>query len=167
MDYLLEGYPCEVIVDDILIWEATETEHDANLTKVLDRIREINLKLKWDKCKVKVREVGYVGPLLTAEGLKPDPEKIRAIVEIKTPENVKDIQRFLRMVRYLSKFVPCLSELALPLQSLTHIDTPWTWDSVHQRAFENLKSAISSTPALRFYDVSKQVTLTCDASFGG
>ena len=167
MDHLLEGYPCEVIVDDILIWGATETEHDANLTKVLDRIREINLKLKWDKCKVKVREVGYVGHLLTAEGLKPDPEKIRAIVEIKTPENVKDIQRFLGMVRYLSKFVPRLSELALPLQSLTHIDTPWTWDSVHQRAFENLKSAISSTPALRFYDVSKQVTLTCDASFGG
>ena len=72
MDHLLEGYPCEVIVDDILIWGATETEHDANLTKVLDRIREINLKLKWDKCKVKVREVGYVGHLLTAEGLKPE-----------------------------------------------------------------------------------------------
>ena len=131
MDHLLEGYPCEVILDDILLWGATKTEYDANLTKLLDRIRKINLKLKWDKCKVKVREVGYVGHLLTAEGLKPDPEKIRAIVEIKTPENVKDIQRFLGMVRYLSKFVPRLSELALPLQSLIHIDTPWTWDSVH------------------------------------
>ncbi|XP_028407548.1 uncharacterized protein K02A2.6-like [Dendronephthya gigantea] len=167
MDHLLEGYPCEVIVDDILVWGTTEAEHDESLIKVLDRIREINLKLKWDKCKFKVKEVGYVGHLLTGEGLKPDPEKIRAIVEMKTPENVKDLQRFLGMVRYLSKFVPRLSELALPLQILTHVDTPWAWDGVHQRAFDNLKSAISSAPALPFYDVSKPVTLTCDASFGG
>ncbi|CAB3981885.1 Hypothetical predicted protein, partial [Paramuricea clavata] len=54
---------------------STEAEHDENFLKVLDRILEINLKLKWDKCKFKVKEVGYVGYLLTAEGLKPDPEK--------------------------------------------------------------------------------------------
>ena len=115
IDHLLEGYPCEVIVDDILVWgSTTEAEHDRNLLKVLDRIREINRKLQWDKCKFKVNEVGYVGHLLTAEGLKPDPEKVRAIVEMKTPENVKDLRRFLGMVRYLSKFVPPLSELALP-----------------------------------------------------
>ena len=167
MDHLLEGYPCEVIVDDILVWGSTKAEHNENLLKVLDRIREINLKLKWDKCKFKVKEVGYVGHLLTAEGLKPDPEKVRAIVEMQTPKNVKDLQRFLGMVRYLSKFVPRLSELALPLQHLLHADVPWTWDSVHQRAFDNLKDAIGSTPALQFYDVSKSVTLTCDASFGG
>ncbi len=69
------------------------------------------------------------------------------------------------MVRYLSKFVSRLSELALPLQSLLHADTAWTWDSIHQRAFDNLKAAISSAPALQFYDVHKPVTLLCDASF--
>ena len=124
MDHLLEGYPCEVTVDDILVWGSTESEHDKNLLKVLDRIREINLKLKWDKFKFKVSEVGCVGHLLTAEGLKPDPEKIRAIVEMNTPENVKDLQRFLGMVRYLSKFVPRLSELVLPLQHLLYADVP-------------------------------------------
>ncbi len=46
-------------------------------------------------------------------------------------------------------------------------DTAWTWDSIHQRAFDNLKAAISSAPALQFYDVHKPVTLSCDASFGG
>ncbi len=118
MDHLLEGYPCEVIVDDILVWGSTEAEHDENLLKVLDRIREINLKLKWDKCKFKVKEVRYVGHLLTEDGLKPDPEKFRAITEMQIPSNVKDLQRFLGMVRYLSKFVSRLSELALPLQNL-------------------------------------------------
>jgi transposase InsO family protein len=80
------------------------------------------------------------------------------------PSNVKDLQRFLG---YLSKFVSRLSELALPLQNLLHADTAWTWDSIHQRAFDNLKAAISSAPALQFYDVHKPVTLSCDASFGG
>ncbi len=167
MDHLLEGYPCEVIVDDILVWGSTVAEHDENLLKVLHRIREINLKLKWDKCKFKVKEVRYVGHLLTEDGLKPDPEKIRAITEMQIPSNVKDLQRFLGMVCYLSKFVSRLSELALPLQHILHADTAWTWDSIHQRASDNLKTAISSAHALQFYDVHKPVTLSCDSSFGG
>lgn len=75
---------------------------------------------------------------MSAEGLKPDPEEIRAVVGMKTPVSVKDLQRFLGMARYLSKFVPRLSELALPLQHLTHADTSWVSDDVHQRAFDNL-----------------------------
>ena len=71
------------------------------------------------------------------------------------------------MVRYRSKFVPRLSELALPLQHLLQEYVPWTWDGDYQRAFGDLKAAISSTPALQFYDVSTPVMLTCDASFGG
>ena len=66
----LRGYP--------IVWRSTEAEHDENLLKVLDIIREINLKLKWDKCKFKVKEIAYLGHLLTAEGLKPDPENVRA-----------------------------------------------------------------------------------------
>ncbi|CAB4008940.1 Hypothetical predicted protein [Paramuricea clavata] len=161
MDHLLEGYPCEVIVDDILVWGSTEAEHDKNLLKVRDRIREINLKLKWDKCKFKVKEVGYVGHL-TAEGLKPDPEKVRAIVEMQTPKNVKDLQRFLGMICYLSMFVLCLSELALPLQHLLNADVPWTWDSIHQRAFDNLEAAIGSTPTPSLLSTHLSETLPAD-----
>ena len=90
-------------------------------------------------------------------------KKFCAIVEMKAPENLKDLQRFLGMVCYLSP----LSELALPLQHLLHADVPWTWDGVRQRAFDNLEAVITSTPALKFYDVSKPVMLTCEASFGG
>ena len=114
-----------------------------------------------------MKKVGYVRHLLTAEGLKPEPKQFCAIVEMKAPENVKDLQRFLGMVCYLSKFVPRLSELALPLQHLLHADVPWSWDGVRQRAFDNLEAVITPTPALKFYDVSKSVMLTCEASFGG
>lgn len=166
MDYLFEGYPCKAIVDDILVWGSTEAEHDENLLKILDRIRGINLKLQWDKCKFKVKEVRYVG-YLTQDGLKPHPEKVRAIMEMPTPNTAKDLQRFLGMVRYLSKFVPRLSELTLPLQNLLHADKAGIWDSIQQEAFNSLKSAITSAPVLQFYDVKKPVTLPRDASFGG
>lgn len=84
-----------------------------------------------------MKEVGYVGHLLTAEGLRTDPEKVHTIVGMKTPENVKVLQQFLGMVRYISKFVPQLSELTLPPQHLTHADVTWVWDDVHQIVFEN------------------------------
>ena len=68
--------------------------------------------MKWEKCKFKVKEVGYVGHLLTQDWLKPDAEKVRAIVEMPMANDVKSLQRFLGIVRYLSKFVPRLDELA-------------------------------------------------------
>ena len=120
------------------------------------------MKLKWEKCKFKVEDVGYVGHLLTQDGLKPDPEKVIAIVEISMPNDVKSLQRFIGMVRYLSKSVPRLSEQAQRCKTFFMK----TWNSVQQEAFDNLKYAIVSAPT-QYYDVQKPVTLSCDASFGG
>ena len=89
------------------------------LLQVLDRTREVNLKLKVKKFQFKSKQLGYVSHVLTSEGVKADPEKIRAVVEMQTPDDAKSLQRFLGMVTYLSKFIPQLSEAAAPLlQSL-------------------------------------------------
>ena len=79
MGRLFEGYPCAIIVDDILIWGSTEEEHDTNLRKVLERARQIGLKLNLSKCKFRARNVSFVGHTFTDEGLKPDIEKTDAI----------------------------------------------------------------------------------------
>jgi hypothetical protein len=68
----------EAIVDDILVWGKDIQEHDARLKKVLDRVQAVNLKLNQKKCQIRKEEIPYVGHLLTKDGLKPDPEKIRA-----------------------------------------------------------------------------------------
>lgn len=75
------------MVDDILIWGRTLLEHDERLTQVLNRIRAINLKLNPDKCKFRVNCVHYVGHLLTTDGVKPDPEKIKAVCEMEKPQD--------------------------------------------------------------------------------
>ena len=96
METLFHGYPCEIIVDDLLIYGKDIAEHDANLDKVLNRAREVNLKLNKNKCKFRQNQVAYVGHLITDEGVKPDPSKIAAINEIQT----RDCSRATPLLRY-------------------------------------------------------------------
>ena len=74
------------------------------------------------KLELKAKEVPFHGHLLTTEGLKPDPEKVRAIVEMPRPEGRDDILRLNGMVNYLSRFLPNLSDVMKPLRDLTHKD---------------------------------------------
>ncbi len=75
MEVLFVGYPCEIIVDNILITGRDMQEHDQNLDKVLKRVREVGLQLNQNKCKFRLTEVSYVGHLITDQGIKPNPEQ--------------------------------------------------------------------------------------------
>lgn len=161
MEQLFAG---SVIVNDIIIGGRDTAEHDANLKKVLNRVKEVNLKLNPAKCKFRLDQVCYVGHIFTSNGLKADPSKTAAINDMPVPTDVPAIQRFLRMVNYLSKYIPNLSEIAAPLRKLTHKDTAWCWLPQHQAAFDQLKSCLSSPAVLAYYNVKEPVTLTCDAS---
>ena len=82
----------KVIVYDLLVWGKDDEEHDARLKQVLRRAREVNLKFNAKKCKIKKDEVPYIGHVLSKNGLKADPEKIRAVKEMKPlriPRNQK------------------------------------------------------------------------------
>ena len=162
MEQIFAGYPCAVIVDDIIVGGNGEEEHDKNLKKVLDRAREVNLRLNPLKCKFRQREIGYVGHIFKSDGLKPDPSKTRAIAEMPAPDNVAALK--LGVINYMARFIPNISEVSAPLHQLTHKDCDWCWYEQHQNAFDTLKRSLASPPTLRYYDVKKPVTLTCDAS---
>ena len=107
----------EVIVDDLLIWGETEMEHDERLRKVLERTCLRNLKLNKEKSqKINLSEIHYIRHILNKEGLKPDPEKVKAICMMKSPESKEELQIFLGMVTYLGKFIPNPSQAAAPLK---------------------------------------------------
>ena len=111
-----------VIADDMLITgqgESKEEElkdHDRNLVALLERAREVNLKLNPKKLKLRLSEVPFIGHLLTSTGVKPDPEKVRAVQKMPvqdgktSAEKVKAVQRFIGFVNYLAKFVPHLTD---------------------------------------------------------
>ncbi|XP_015771899.1 PREDICTED: uncharacterized protein LOC107350190 [Acropora digitifera] len=133
------------------------------LEKVLDRARSYNLKLNFEKVKVRKQQVQYVGHIISAEGLKPDPEKVRAMKDMPPPETKEDVRRFLGSIQYLAKFLPMLAEVETPLRELTKKDVLFHWDKPQADAFQKLKNMCCKAPVLAYYDVRKEVTIQCDA----
>ena len=116
---IFEGLPSvAAIVDDILIYGRTRDEHDRNLRKVLDRAREKGIRFNPDKMKIGVKELPFIGHLVTDEGLKIDESKLQAILKHDVPDDRQKLERFLGMVNYLAKFTPNLAELTAPLRKL-------------------------------------------------
>ena len=139
----------------------------SSMTQGLDKCQECSLKLKKEKCRFRVSEVHYVGHVLSSDGIKPDPQKVEAINAMPTPANREDLQRFLGVVTYLSKFIPNMSQESAPLRQLLQKDAEWSWAKAEDNAFTGLKTAISSAPVLKFFDSKKPVTLSVDARSKG
>ncbi|KAA0714109.1 Retrovirus-related Pol polyprotein from transposon opus [Triplophysa tibetana] len=155
------------IVDDLLVWGETVREHDARLKKLLQRAREYNLKLNKKKCQIRTSQIKYIGHVLTAEGLKPDEEKVRAVVQLPPPEDKQALQRFLGMLQYLAKFIPNLSEVSAPVRQLLEKDAEWFWGNEQEKSFQKLKALATNAPTLKYYNVNKPLTLSVDASSEG
>ena len=92
------------------------------LRRVLDKSRDVGLKLNPKKVKLRVQEVSYVGRLFSSEGLKPDPEKKRSINEIQPALDKVGVLRVIATVNYLDKFIEYKSDLQEPISQLTQKD---------------------------------------------
>ena len=135
MKQLLEGLDgVDVIMDDILIWGEDILQHDERLIKLLHGLRAIGLKLNKDKCKIGLTEIPYIGHLLSEKGVKPDPSKVDAILNMPCPTDEQDLQRFIGiMIAYLSKFIPNMAEEAAPLRRLLEKNVQWHWSEEHTK----------------------------------
>ena len=156
----LDGVIC--IADDIIVHGKDTDEHDKRLHAFLSRCREIGIKLNKEKLRLRTDSISFLGHLITAQGLLPDPDKVKAIMHMSPPTNVSELRTFIGMVNYMAKFLPNLN--LKPLTNLTRKDIPWNWSTAQSEAFEIIKNQICSAPVLAIYDPSKELTLECDAS---
>ena len=161
----MEGIVC--LADDVIIHGKTEEEHMKNLRNFLKRCKEKNIRLNKEKMKIGVKEVTFMGHVITSQGLKTDPEKVRAVTELQPPKNIHQLRQHLGLINYIAKFLPRLSEVISPLLNLTRKDVPWCWSTTQQEAFDKVKSMVKQTPCLSFYDPSKELTVESDASEHG
>lgn len=122
----LRGVAC--IVDKIVVFGTNKQEHDTNLRAMLDSTRETGTHLNPDKC-ICVFEVSYFGHKLTADGLKPDPLKVKAIRDMPQPTNEAELETVLGMVNYLARFAPNLVDMCGPLRQLLIQETKFQWDT--------------------------------------
>ena len=154
----------EIDIDDILVWGASEEEHNSHLQAVLKRCKDIGLTLNKDKCRFNVPEVTYLGHTISADGVAPDKEKVRAISEMPPPDDKKGVERLLGVVNYVRKFIPDMATVTKPIRDLLRKDVQFNWSFEHDEAFKKLKGLLSAAPVLAFYNVKKPVTVSCDAS---
>ena len=95
-----------------------------------------------------MEEIAFLGQIISKEGVKPDPLKIKAIQEWKSPRNVIEIWSFSGLVGYYLGFVKDFSTVAKPLTALLKKNTPFQWNEKCQYSFERLKEAFTTTPVL-------------------
>ena len=133
----------------------------------MDRCREVRLRLSLKKLQFRVREVRFHGHVLSAKGLKADPDKIRAVLDMPNPTDTKGVQRFVGFVNYLSKFMPRLSEVCEPLRRLLDKDVQWHWLPKHDTAMNEIKTLITAVPVWKYYDINRPVTIQSDSSQTG
>ena len=131
------------IQDDIIVWGTDQENHDNNLSKVLERIKESGLKLNKKKCEFGIREIKYVGHIFSDKGLCIDPSKVEAIRNMPVPQTVAEVHRFLGMVAYLGKFIPNLSSNTAELRKLLETKENWNWTDQHTKQFRNLQQLLS------------------------
>lgn len=160
----LQGVKCFVYLDDIVIYGKTLNEHNDKLIEVFNRLREHNLKLQPDKCEFLKKEVAYLGHIITSDGVRPNPDKITAILNMKEPNNQKHIKSFLGLVGYYRKFIPKFAQLAKPLTTLLRKDTPFIFGEKQKEAFKTLKNILTTEPILQYPKFENPFILTTDAS---
>ena len=144
--------------------EEVREDHDRKLVAFLDRCREQGIKLNKSKLTLRCPVISYLGHQVTNEGLRPDPEKVEAIVKMPPPEDVKGVRRLCGFVNSLARFMPNLSDVIEPIRQLTRQEVEWQWNNTHHKAFQAIKSMVSSAPLLRYYDPAEELTVQCDAS---
>ena len=142
-------------------------DHDQALPTLLQTARQCNVKLNYEKLQYKQTEVEFFGETYTVDGGKPAKGKVQAIVEMPGPTCKNEVQSFIWMINYLSKFSTRLSEIALPIRELAKDKVAFNWEPEHQAAFKLVKKEIAAAPILAYYDPKKTTLLQTDASING
>ncbi|CAB0002844.1 unnamed protein product [Nesidiocoris tenuis] len=164
----LDLYPHVIaFLDDILICTSDFETHCTLLKEVFRRLYESGLKINEDKCEFGCREVRYLGYRVNVDGISVDPEKSEAVTNYPPPRNITELRRFLGMAGWYRRFIPDFSSISVPLTSLLGKKRDWKWSKEQDRAFNRLKSALTSAPVLARPNFELPFTLQTDASQNG
>ena len=149
-----------------MIYANTIEEHEKRLQQVLRRIENAGVTLN-DKCEFNKESITFLGHIIDANGFRPDPQKTKAIKQMKEPKSIEELRRVLGMFNHLQKFVPSAADLTRPLRDLLRKQTPWCWGESQKQAFEGMKTRLIKPPILAMFDPTKETILSTDASSYG
>ena len=114
-------------IDDMIVGTEDEKGHDELVAEIIKRLEENDLYVKLEKCKWKVREVGFLGVVIGPDRIKIEEEKLKGILDQLTPKCVKDVQMFLGLANYYRRFIEGFVFIARPLHDMVKKDQKWNW----------------------------------------
>jgi hypothetical protein len=152
-----------VLIDDILIYSKSDSDHEEHLRLVLQKLRDNQLYAKYNKCEFWIDEVPFLGHIISNGGISVDPTKVREIVAWSIPSTVTEVQRFLGLAGYYRRFIEGFSKIAKPMTSLLGKGREFKWDWKCQDSFNKLKLRLMSPPVLVMLDLQKGFDIYCDA----
>jgi len=151
-------------IDTVSVGTEMEEGHDELIEEILRRLEEHDLYVKPEKCKWKVREVGFLGVVIGPDRIKMEKEKVRGMLEWPTPKCVKDVQKFLGLANYYRRFVKDFAEITRPMHRLVRKQERWNWRGEQEKVFRRLKEIFTSEPVLAAPDLDKEMRVEVDAS---
>lgn len=167
MDHVLRdliGKCCLVYMDDIIIFSSSLQEHLVNLSKVLQALEKVNLKVQLDKSEFLKKEVAFLGHIVTDEGVRPNPEKIDVIKKWPIPKNQKELKGFLGLLGYYRRFIRDFAKITKPLTAQLRNGENVEHTPQFLKTFETCKNLLTCSDVLQYPDFSLPFILTTDAS---
>ena len=156
-----------VFIDDILVYSRDEQEHEQRFKIILQTLREKKLYAKLSKCEFWLKEVSFLGHIMSAEDIRVDPAMIEAMVNWKPPRSVIEVRSFLGLAGYYRRFVKGFSVITSPLTKLLKKGVKFEWTDRCQDSFEQLKEMLVEALVLTQSTPGKEYTLYSDASRTG
>ena len=168
MENILAGQKnVEIFMDDIMVHSENDDVHETHLAAAMKCLAAAGVKLNKEKQELRRREIKFLGHIISGDGIRPDPEKIAAILEMNEPGNLLELRRFLGMVNFLGRHLKNLSTVLNPLTELLNNDTAWTWGPAQRDAMTAVKKLVTTAPTLALYNPELETTVQTDASSYG
>jgi hypothetical protein len=153
-----------VFIHNILIYSKNEEEHEQHFHIILQRLRDHQLYAKFSKCTFWLKEVPFLGHIISADGITVDPSRVQEVLDWKPPRLVTQICSFIELVGYYRWFIPNFFKIAKPMTKLSEKDAKFKWSLQCQEAFLTLKKVLTTAPVLAQHDIDKPFDMYCDAS---
>ena len=157
---------CILYMDDILIYSKDPADHQAHVRRVLGRLRAHGLYANPEKCEFSVNTVGFLGHVISPQGVTMERARVEAVADWPAPTTIKEIQKFLGFTGFYRRFIQGYSKATAPLTNLLKGGRKGriTLSAGELAAFEELKRLFQEAPLLRHFDPTLPIRLQTDAS---
>ena len=137
-----------IYLDDITVFSKTDNEHLDHLRQVFIKCKKFGISLNPKKTLFGLEEGKFLGHIISKEGIRIDPARIEAIMNISHPRNIKELQAFLGKINFLRRFISNLAEIIRELNNMLKKDLVLKWNLEAKKSFESIKQALTKTPVL-------------------